>query len=923
MRNLKRTLSLVMAMALIVGMMVVSASAVSSDFNDSAEITNTEAVDVMTAIGVFEGTDKGAFNPTGILTREQAAKIVAVMLLGEEDANKLSTNSTTFKDVAANRWSAGYIGYCVQQGILAGTGNGNFDPEGELTGLAFAKMMLVALGYDAKVANYVGNDWAINVAADAVNAGIAPKGIVLADAMTREQAAQMAFQTLTADMVYYTNKGTTVNTPDGTQVVVGASAPVKVANSKTDDYRTVSADRDEVQQFCEKYFSDLSVNNNGSDDFGRPSEQWKNGSKEIGTYASTADASYTEEVKSKTIYSDLGLGETTKADVIVDGKTAADFTVKKGDDTKLEASGNGVLVEAFVDSDDNVTLVVINTYVGEVSKVVDADSVKKDEEPYIEIAGLTGNGGKFETNASFDEDDVVLYTVADGDIQTVTMAKKIEDQEVTSKTGDTKFVADGETYKYNKNHRTYDITLKSSVDIYTDNYGYVVYVEEYEAGSASVAFVLNFKTNSEGWDGDTDKTYTAKLLLTDGTVIEADTDDKNPSTFKNKFVSYTVDDDGIYTLKAKDVTSDAGDSIYLTKGTSKFDINGTNNKGGERYANSSTIFLVYDEEEKEYSVYTGIANVPSMDGKATVYVNSKDGKPGSVAKYVFISAASDVVSDSNKAQIYILAGSQSKLISDSEKGDYYTYDAVIDGKITTVDVEKDYAEKNIKNDIVASRLTINSKDVVTKITEYENDTKKDDYYISGVGTKKTTDGTVGLTQNGSTTYYTYAKDVVVFRIEDDEFNTSSINSVRDSDDAFKAIVKDGEVVALFITENGKDGGKPDIKSDFKFDSISASREENGTVKVTASCADIDDWNLKDAVIEFTVSKNNGDEQTFTKNLSGVKSYADVMNALTVPGLTISANSTGTYDVSVLITFKDDNADTNTYTVSGSCSFTIA
>ena len=45
---------------------------------------------------------------------------------------------------------------------------------------------------------------------------------------------------------------------------------------------------------------------------------------------------------------------------------------------------------------------------------------------------------------------MVLYTVADGDIQTVTMAKKIEDQEVTSKTGDTKFVADGETYKYNK-----------------------------------------------------------------------------------------------------------------------------------------------------------------------------------------------------------------------------------------------------------------------------------------------------------------------------------------------------------------------------------------------------------------------------------------------------------------------------------------
>ena len=147
MRNLKRTLSLVMAMALIVGMMVVSASAVSSDFNDSAEITNTEAVDVMTAIGVFEGTDKGAFDPTGILTREQAAAIICRMLLGD-DAENLTTNSTVFSDVAADRWSAGYIGYCAQQNILAGTGNGTFNPEGELTGLAFAKMLLVALGYD-------------------------------------------------------------------------------------------------------------------------------------------------------------------------------------------------------------------------------------------------------------------------------------------------------------------------------------------------------------------------------------------------------------------------------------------------------------------------------------------------------------------------------------------------------------------------------------------------------------------------------------------------------------------------------------------------------------------------------------------------------------------------------------------------------
>ena len=62
MRNLKRTLSLLLTAAMLIGMMVVGASAASSsDFTDSDEITNIEAAQVMTALGVFEGTDSGAF----------------------------------------------------------------------------------------------------------------------------------------------------------------------------------------------------------------------------------------------------------------------------------------------------------------------------------------------------------------------------------------------------------------------------------------------------------------------------------------------------------------------------------------------------------------------------------------------------------------------------------------------------------------------------------------------------------------------------------------------------------------------------------------------------------------------------------------------------------------------------------------------
>ena len=813
MRNLKRTLSLALAAVMLMGMMVVGAGAASSDFTDASDIKNVEAVDVMVALGVLQGGDKGDFQPNSILTREQAAKIICYLLLGEESAEKLTTNSTVFKDVAADRWSAPFIGYCVNLGILAGDGAGNFFPEGKLNGAAFAKMLLVALGYDPKIENYVGADWMINVASDAIEAGIAPKGVVLSNELSRQDAAQMALQTLTANMVKYDNRGTTINNADGSSVIIGNSpataVPVNGETAKENyDQRTDGAGRG-YQQFCEKYFPDLIKVAGESDAFGRPADyQWKLNKDEVYNAVKTADASYTEEVKSGTLYTDLGLSETTKASVVVDGDDAADFSIKKSGSAKT--GGKGVLTEAFVDDDKNVTLVQINTYVGKVTNVVTADDVKDDEKPYIEISGLSSvvYDGKFETAEAYAEDDIVLYTYdkSEKEIKSVALAEKVEDLELTSRTGSTKFVAGGTTYEYNASAAAYAGNLKDSVNVYLDTNGYVVYVEKYEAGSTNYAFVLDTKANDVEWS--TDKvTYTAKLLLTDGTVVTVSTGEQKvydkddaKKNYKNSFVSYTVDDDDVYTLTKKDVTSAEGKSIAVTKGTSKFDINGATT-GGEYYANSNTIFLVYDKTNDEYAVYTGIANVPTMNGAATVYVNTKSGN--SVASIVYISAADTVVSDANKALVYIIAASKSDLISDADKDDYYTFDAVIDGQITTVDVAKKLVddEKKLDSDVLASKLTYNSKDVVTGITPYVGEeSDKDDYAFSGKSTSKTADGTVGL--NGA--FYTYAEDVVVFKIEDNEFSKVSVTSIRDDvNDTFKAVIKDGEIIAIFITV--KDG----------------------------------------------------------------------------------------------------------------------
>ena len=57
------------------------------------------------------------------------------------------------------RWSAPAIEYCVSLGIIDGAGDGNFYPAGTLTGAAFAKVLLTAIGYDSEIENLVGAAW--------------------------------------------------------------------------------------------------------------------------------------------------------------------------------------------------------------------------------------------------------------------------------------------------------------------------------------------------------------------------------------------------------------------------------------------------------------------------------------------------------------------------------------------------------------------------------------------------------------------------------------------------------------------------------------------------------------------------------------------------------------------------------------------
>jgi hypothetical protein len=248
MRTLKRTLCLVLAMVMVLGMFGIASA---TSFKDDGKVQYKEAVDVMTGIGSINGMGDGTFNPAGNVTRAQAAKMVAYAVLGADVAKNLPVSASSFKDVDSNfNWAIPSIEYLVKAGVINGRGNGTFDPNGKVTAYEIAKMLLVAAGY-GKNGEFTGNSWVLNVAITAQKQGVftGSKTTDRNAPATREECALYCFNVLTTvqKVVYdktkdtYVDDNTTTTLADEVYKMQPVAEGVLTANqaNSTNKYTTV------------------------------------------------------------------------------------------------------------------------------------------------------------------------------------------------------------------------------------------------------------------------------------------------------------------------------------------------------------------------------------------------------------------------------------------------------------------------------------------------------------------------------------------------------------------------------------------------------------------------------------------------------------------------------------------------------------
>ena len=572
MRNLKRALSLALAAIMLVGMMVVSASAASyNNLTDKDEIVNKDAVSMLVSLGIIEGKPDGSYGPTENVDRAQMAKMLSVIMnKGVDNSALYQSVNSGLTDITSN-WAKGHINYCYTTGIIAGRGNGTFDPSATVTALEAAKMLLVAVGYDPAIEGFEGADWAINVSVRADEQGIF-EGFTkdLSAPLNRDDAALLIYNALDVEMIQsYTTNNYPIAYSDHRTILADKYGVIKVQGVVVaNEWASLASDDGDAALKEGKttiYNGEGIFSTTGNTTVSKEDASLKTQTFNVSTPVDMLGKTVNLYIKKTTILADSTVyGDPVVSDVntvVTTGETVlysgakdpqVDYDKLLGENglTDKDAkyfwnynSGKYIpnTTEKYGDKTANVkgaTLTIIdNNGDGEVDYVLSVEKAladitsvnSKKETVTVRTLGTLDNKDVvgYEDMA---KEDVVLYVQYGGRTYLEKPEVVTGEMEHFNVKGTEKYMTvGGEKYKADEletNARTevvkFDVTecdkangvqFETSYNFYLDDYGNVIAFEEVEAAAKNYALVLDsaFSTNMLNTDAQ------VKVLLPDGT----------------------------------------------------------------------------------------------------------------------------------------------------------------------------------------------------------------------------------------------------------------------------------------------------------------------------------------------------------------------------------------------------------------------
>ena len=768
MRNLKRALSLALASVMVLGMTVVGTGA---SYTDVTSKQNQEAIEVLQAVGIMVGDNNGNFNPDQKVTRNEMA-VVMSNLMDYRAATYAGTSP--FTDVPS--WAEPYVAACWNNGITSGYTKTTYGGSDTVTTSQAALMLMKALGYFQYSSDF-GTDWQFSTVKQATKIDLfddVDSGV--REAMTRNDLAQLVLNALESGTVEAEKdgqdievNGVTISSNVKYNYITSGKDYAKAINKTLTTANNGTQSSGAIVELGEKlYNGDLKKDGSANDDFQRPATTWTYKSAEIGTYADSVDGEWTAKVSNKDLYNAAGSsaydsytwkvfrnGQPVYGNNGV-GAVANIFNIANTTKTSSErvlTTGDGVLTQLYVDdtpiynangtlvSNGTVVLTMIDTGVAKVTKVTETDGKYE-----VTVAFKTKPNGqatidtKFTTDTKFAKDDIVVYTAAGNEIQTMAVAKTVAGK-VTAQADKDYTTLDGTKYGYNYAYKgngvqtgLYNLedsapngnpVIDKEATLYLDAYGYAV---AFEGKSSTAEDYLYVKAVDVAYDD-----VSAKVVFYDGTQKTIDIDKVNGDNavdgrqqtpgannhyvtpgYVYKYTAGSSDYDLTFVDNVKATSSVVnGKTVYggviSNKTPAIVDNKCTDSTGDDDTIITADSQTVYVDVENN-KTWTGYKNVSNKTNAGIAAVKNND----NVAEIVFIYG--NFSSAANADDFVILKSTDWESFKDSDKKTVYRFVDAYDAK----GVKKDNfcVTESVKDNIAGNNGTGRG---LYLVKDYDND----------------------------------------------------------------------------------------------------------------------------------------------------------------------------------------------------------